>query len=228
MKIGKDYLKGKNVVNLVLIVAALFMLAALLFSEKQSSVRLVLVTKSSLSMLFILTALLQQHPVSGYFHLLLAGLIFCMMGDICLALPQAKAFMLGLIAFLLGHVFYLFGFISLTDFYEWISVEPLVILTASAVVFAWLRPHLRSMFFPVLAYIVVITVMLWGAWAVFKARSYGFPGPMFIFAGAFFFYVSDFFVARNRFVRRGYVNRLFGLPLYYLGQFLLAFSVGLV
>jgi hypothetical protein len=33
-------------------------------------------------------------------------------------------------------------------------------------------------------------------------------------------------VARQRFVAPAFANRLYGLPLYYLGQFLLAFSVG--
>jgi hypothetical protein len=35
-------------------------------------------------------------------------------------------------------------------------------------------------------------------------------------------------VARQRFVSEGFGNRLLGLPLYYAGQFLLAWSVGLI
>jgi uncharacterized membrane protein YhhN len=45
--------------------------------------------------------------------------------------------------------------------------------------------------------------------------------------GASLFYLSDLFVARNRFVKKEYVNRLVGLPLYYTGQYLLALSVNL-
>ncbi|MBW2297136.1 MAG: lysoplasmalogenase, partial [Deltaproteobacteria bacterium] len=44
--------------------------------------------------------------------------------------------------------------------------------------------------------------------------------------GALSFYVSDLFVARDRFLKNESLNRLLGLPLYYGGQFLLAFSVG--
>ncbi|HDP24776.1 MAG TPA: lysoplasmalogenase, partial [Deltaproteobacteria bacterium] len=40
------------------------------------------------------------------------------------------------------------------------------------------------------------------------------------------FYISDIFVARNRFVKQEFINRALGLPLYYLGQFLIAFSLG--
>jgi hypothetical protein len=46
------------------------------------------------------------------------------------------------------------------------------------------------------------------------------------FGGALGFYVSDIFVARQRFLKTDFVNRLIGLPLYYGGQFLLAFSTG--
>ena len=40
--------------------------------------------------------------------------------------------------------------------------------------------------------------------------------------GAVLFYVSDLFVARERFVTPGFVNKALGLPLYYGGQLLLA------
>jgi uncharacterized membrane protein YhhN len=53
-------------------------------------------------------------------------------------------------------------------------------------------------------------------------------GAWFILVGAVMFYVSDIFVAHQRFVMQSFTNRLIGLPLYYAAQFLLAFSVGLV
>jgi hypothetical protein len=36
------------------------------------------------------------------------------------------------------------------------------------------------------------------------------------------------FVARDRFLKKDFFNRLVGLPLYYTGQFILAFSVGVL
>ncbi len=44
-------------------------------------------------------------------------------------------------------------------------------------------------------------------------------------AGAVSFYVSDLSVARDRFLAPGFSNRIWGLPLYYGGQPLLAWSV---
>ena len=44
-------------------------------------------------------------------------------------------------------------------------------------------------------------------------------------AAALLFYASDFFVARDRFVRPGFVNRLIGLPLYYAAQAWFAWTI---
>jgi uncharacterized membrane protein YhhN len=79
---------------------------------------------------------------------------------------------------------------------------------------------------PVLLYIIVITIMVVGAWSVIGDTQLAFFGRVVIFVGALSFYFSDVFVARNRFLKPGFINRLIGLPLYYFGQFLLAFSVG--
>ena len=215
-------------IDVLLVIAGLIMLAALLFSEKQGSPRSILVTKTILSCLFVLTALLRPHPIPGYFYLLLVGLILCLIGDVCLALPQEKAFLAGLAAFLLGHVFYIFSFLYVGQLALWPSWPALAAVAASVLAFIWLRPHLGSMLWPVVAYILVITAMVCGAWAVYKGSGFSIPGGLFIFGGAVLFYLSDLFVARNRFVKDELLNRLVGLPLYYGGQFLLAFSAGLL
>jgi uncharacterized membrane protein YhhN len=175
-----------------------------------------------------MTALLQPRPVPAYYHYLLVGLIFCLIGDVCLALPQEKAFRTGLIAFLIGHVFYILSFSSLTQVSHWISIGLFIFLGMSAFIFSWLRPHLKSMLIPVLLYIVIITVMGVGAWAVFWKSSFRISGRALILAGALCFYFSDVFVARDKFIKEEYQNRLLGLPLYYAGQFMLAFSIGLL
>jgi uncharacterized membrane protein YhhN len=84
------------------------------------------------------------------------------------------------------------------------------------------------MLVPVVLYIIVITVMLAGAWAAFRNPELKTAGAWILFLGAVCFYLSDLFVARDRFIVHRFINRLVGLPLYYCGQFLLAFSVGLV
>jgi uncharacterized membrane protein YhhN len=216
------------VVNAIIIVLGFLLLLQLLYYEKKEDRKPLLLVKSGLSLLFVITALLQLHPVPNYYHYLFTGLIFCLIGDVCLALPQQKAFMTGLAAFWVGHVLYIFGFSSLIQIDRWISPGLFIIFCMSAFIFLWLRPHLKSMLVPVLFYILVITVMVSGAWAVFWKTPFQTSGRVFILLGSLCFYFSDVFVARNKFIKEEYRNGLLGLPLYYAGQFLLAFSVGLL
>ncbi|MDI6754880.1 MAG: lysoplasmalogenase [Thermodesulfobacteriota bacterium] len=215
-------------INVFIIIGACLLLVGLLYHEKKKKKKSCLINKTILSTLFVVIALLQPHPVQTYFYYLLSGLVLCLIGDVCLALPGEKTFKMGLVAFLLGHVFYIFGFAVLTGLPQWISPGALVILGISLFIFIWLRPYLKSMLLPVMVYMLVITAMVFGAWAVFWKSAVPFTGRALILAGALSFYFSDIFVARDRFIKEEYTNRLLGLPLYYLGQFSLAFSVGLL
>jgi len=210
------------------ILLAAILLLVLLVHEKREEQRGRLITKTVLSCLFVFVAFLQPSPVPSFGKFILIGLVFCLVGDVCLALPGDKAFRAGLIAFLLGHIFYMVGFTYLVPTSRWALPGALLFWVFSFIVFLWLRPHLKAMLFPVVVYVLVITGMASGAWAVFAKTSFPFEGRLFILLGAFLFYISDVFVARNQFVKRKFINRLIGLPLYYLGQFLLAISVGLL
>ena len=211
--------------NILIVIAALFLLVGLLFFEKNGDQRGKLPTKTILSGLFILTALLQPHPLPEYFYILLIGLVFCLGGDVFLALPQERMFLFGLVSFLLGHVCYGLCFFYVADLNPWTWGGSAIGLAISGLVFFWLRPHLGSMLVPVIAYIIVITAMVIGAFTVFGDSALHSTGRFLVLFGAVSFYISDVFVARDRFLKTEFANRLLGLPLYYAGQFLLAFSV---
>ncbi len=207
---------------------ALVLLIALLASEKQGRTPRGAAVKGTVSALFVLTALMQPHPLPAYYHRILLGLAFGLIGDVCLAMPGTRAFRVGLFAFLAGHILYVWAFSGLARPADWASPVQAIFLASSVAAFLWIRPHAGRMTIPVVLYLVVITLMLAGAWAVFRHPGLDPAARGLIWAGAFCFYLSDLFVARQRFVTEAYVNRLIGLPLYYAGQFLLAFSVGLV
>lgn len=212
--------------NVWITAAGVLLLAGLLYHEKTGARPGLVINKTALSLLFIVAAVVQPHPIPMYYALLLAGLAFCLAGDMFLALTFPKAFLLGLASFLIGHLCYILAFASQTVFSAWISWASLVVLAVSVYVYYRLRPHLGDMRLPVLAYVVVITFMLCGAWAVMDTTGLTFSGKMLAFGGAACFYLSDIFVARDRFIGEAYINRLIGLPLYYAGQFMLAFSSG--
>lgn len=183
-------------------------------------------TKTLLSLLFVIAAFTQPHPLASYFRFLLAGLMLCLWGDICLALPQKKMFLLGLVFFLPGQVSYVLAFFSAADMSLWTWIGCLMVVVISSLVYRWLRPYLGTMNLPVLLYVIVISAMIAGVWTVLGDSRLAQPGRIMIFIGGLAFYFSDIFVARDRFIKSEFPNRLIGLPLYYGGQFLLAFSVG--
>ena len=212
--------------NTGMIVPAIILLLAVLWFEKTQNRFGLVPTKGLLSCLFVATAVFQAPFSSTFSRLVIAGLIFCLGGDVFLALPQKRMFLPGLISFLAGHILYCLAFYLAagTNTATWVGSG--VVLLISIGVYGWLRPHLGSMHGPVVAYIVVITVMVSGASSVLGDPHLIEEGRIMLLAGASAFYVSDVFVARDRFVTEGFVNRLFGLPLYYAGQFLIAFSLG--
>jgi uncharacterized membrane protein YhhN len=152
---------------------------------------------------------------------LLAALIGCWLGDVLLLGESRPMFLGGLVAFLLGHLAFAgaFGVAGLDLRVAGVTIGVLVV--PAVIVFRWLKPHLpKPMLGPVLAYMVVISVMVAAAAGRFAVEA----DPRIMIA-AVMFYVSDLAVARNRFVAKGPMNRLWGLPLYYGAMALLALGV---
>ncbi len=214
--------------NIVIVVGAAGLLVGLLYCEKKALLRAKPAVKTTLSALFVFAAVVQPHPIPSYYRFLLIGLLFCLGGDVFLALPQAKMFLWGLVSFLVGHLFYVAAFLGAAGINRWTGAGLAVSLLAGAAVFFWLRPHLGAMKVLVIGYILVISAMVVAAGSVWGAGNLNLPGRLLAFGGALSFYVSDVFVARQRFLKAEFFNRLIGLPLYYGGQFMLAFSVGLI
>ena len=96
--------------QILIVLLAAVLLIRLLYYEYRGEEKGRLPTKTVLSSLFVLAAVAQSHPIPGYYYLLLVGLMFCLCGDVCLALPQDSMFVLGLVAFLVGHLFYILAF----------------------------------------------------------------------------------------------------------------------
>jgi uncharacterized membrane protein YhhN len=203
---------------------AIVLLGFLLYLEKAGQPSAKLVVKSLLSVLFVVSVLIQPEAREPFGLLLAIGLILCFWGDVFLALSGLKWFRAGLVAFLLGHILYVAAFTRLAPGADWVSLGALVFLAASVGVYLWLRPNLGEMHYPVAAYILVITIMTFGALAVYRQPVLALPGKSMILLGAVLFYLSDLFVARDQFIKKEFLNRLIGLPLYYGGQFLMAFS----
>ncbi|NOQ82514.1 MAG: lysoplasmalogenase, partial [Myxococcales bacterium] len=157
---------------------------------------------------------------SRYGNIVLAGLVLGAIGDVCL-LGQAKQyFIAGLVSFLLGHVAYVVAFSGLP-----ISLTPALIAAAvitplMALIARWVFPHAPDMRVPIGIYMLVIAAMCVVAIGAGAAGA-----PWMIPVGALMFTASDIAVVRDRFVAPGFMNRLWGLPLYYAAQLIIAWSI---
>ncbi len=210
----------------MILIAAALLLPILLYFEKVESVAGKAVSKFVLSSLFVAAALVSSHPDRLYFLLILIGLVFCLAGDVFLAFPSATTFRIGLVSFLIGHLFYLAAFVPFFQLGSALIIAAPSAAITAAIIYLKLLPYLGSMKIPVLAYICIISLMLIAAITAGANADLSYKARLFIVLGAFLFYLSDIFVAENRFIERRFSNRLAGLPLYYSGQFLLALSVG--
>ncbi|GAB3286914.1 lysoplasmalogenase [Parahaliea aestuarii] len=161
---------------------------------------------------------------SSYGQWLLAGLVACMAGDLLLMFERQSAFMAGLGAFLVGHLLYIVAFCQLpgTVGALWVSALPVAILVFAS--WRWLAPHVPGdMRLAVRLYIAVIAAMLLAA-----STTWGNPAALWILPGAVGFALSDLAVARQQFVLSERRNGLWGTPLYFVSQLLLAASVSSV
>jgi uncharacterized membrane protein YhhN len=193
-------------------------LAVLLFlSWKQST--WAPAAKALASVGFVALALTREATASGYGRLILIGLIAGLAGDLLLEVRAAAGFLFGLGAFLVGHLAYTGAFAL--DRPDWgLTASAAVALSVFGVgVAKWLKPHLPpKLKVPVQIYIVVILAMTAAGIGLVEHR-------ILASVGAVAFLASDLAVARQRFVHAGFVNSAWGLPLYYLGQVLLAWSI---
>lgn len=162
---------------------------------------------------------------STYGRLLLTGLVLCWIGDACLlSSGRSLAFLIGIGAFLLGHLAYAIAFHQLGIHPGALLGAALVVGSLGVFVLRWLRPHVPEDFrIPVFCYVGVISLMVAMSIGAFVAGA-----PMLLAVGAIGFAISDVFVARERFVQSGFINPALGLPAYFGSQILLAYTIKLV
>jgi uncharacterized membrane protein YhhN len=174
---------------------------------------------------FVWLALALDATDTSYGQWLLAALVFCLLGDLFLMGDNEPSFLAGLTAFLCGHLLFAVAFLQLPGnmLGFMLSAAPALVLLFS--VWRWLAPHVnREMKLPVKLYILVICAMLACA-----GLTAGQPAAYLIIAGAWGFACSDLAVARRQFIQPpSRLNGVWGTPLYFFSQMVLASSLALV
>lgn len=193
--------------------------AALVASAREARLAYA-VAKAVAAVGFVWLALSAGAPTSLASRLIVAGLVLSGIGDVALAFRGRAAFLGGMAAFGLAHLAYSTAFVAHGLALAWTLVAAALAGVAGEVVWRRLRSHLPAqLVVPIAAYVVLVTAMValaWGAVGGGIAIATG--------VGATAFYLSDLAVARERFVTHDIAEKRWGLPLYYVGQVLIALA----
>lgn len=153
---------------------------------------------------------------STYTKLILSGLFFCMLGDGLL-----HWFIVGLTAFLIGHLFYLSAFTTRWQFSAF-RLCLLIPLVCYAVYMGW-KLHLglesgghSNLSAPIILY--MIAIMLMGFFAIMS-------GNLKAAIGALLFVISDSILSWNMFISKVSYSEVLIMSTYYTAQFLIAGSI---
>lgn len=166
------------------------------------------------------------HPVNeNKDRLLITGLVFCWMGDVLLMFEENDAvfFILGLAAFLCGHLFYIFYFSKLSPQPGKMQQQNLLMLLPVAVyvcvLLYLLYPSLGSLKIPVTVYAIVLAGML--SMALRQLQKINFKTALLFVAGAASFVLSDSLLAINKFYHPFAPAGLLIMLTYCLAQYLI-------
>lgn len=197
-----------------------FAIALLLVAERGQLRWLKWLAKPLASIAFVLTALLRGALATRYGEVIVVSLLLGLMGDVLLIPKSKKSFLLGIGAFLLGHVGFCVAFVVRGLDWKYVPLAALVLGPIGFAVARWLIPSVPAKLkVPVIAYMTVISTML--ILAVGAAAG----GATILFVAALLFYASDLSVALDRFKSAGFWNRAWGLPAYFIAQLLFAWYV---
>ena len=180
------------------------------------------ITKPLASTGFIGAAWMAGAWESPYGRGVLLALGLCWLGDVLL-IPVKKPgiFKAGIFSFLLGHIAFAVAFIIRGLNGTYCGVAVILLILPARIILRWLSPSLPAeMRLPVYAYILVISVMV-----ALAAGTLGNNPTLLIPLGAVLFFCSDLSVARDRFITPDFINRFWGLPMYYAAQLIFAATV---
>jgi uncharacterized membrane protein YhhN len=142
---------------------------------------------------------------------------------VALMFEGKRAFTVGLGLFLLAHVAYTVVFSLLGRISILSLITALVLLGLNLGFYRLIHANLGTMRGPVIAYMLVISLMVIQAVSTLASPVFGQGQAVMIAVGAVLFYVSDIILAAARFWRPWKYDRI-SLAFYYSGQLLIALA----
>lgn len=162
---------------------------------------------------------------STYGRGVLAALVAFWVSDMLLIPQGRKAWFLGgMAAAFAGHALYIRTFLAQPGVLAPAAVALVILIPGIAAVWRWLEPHLQGR----MRRLVPVYAVTFASMASLAVGTTWVTGELLVGVGAVVFMISDLAVARHRFVKAEWTNKLWGLPMYYAGQAMLALSVASV
>lgn len=184
------------------------------------------ITKPSILIALILFFWKQSTALHKSIRLMtLLALVFSLLGDVLLIFVDQSPnyFMMGLIAFLIAHIFYITVFLKHRDKNKQPVWFGLLLIIYGIGMFYGLKDGLGEMLIPVLIYMLVILTM--AITAFWRNNSVGKWSYVLVFFGALFFMMSDSLLAINKFHTALPLSNVSIMLTYALAQFLIVFGI---
>ncbi len=182
-----------------LIISIIVSALAYIIAEYKNASAIKYVFKPLTTLLVIFIAFNQMNNLDdNYAYLIIAGLLFSLVGDVFLMYPRDK-FVYGLGSFLIAHIIFI---IAISDGFHSVN-EILILLPAAVYTIIFLKiilPKTGKMKWPVIIYALVLMIFLWQASVAYyySAEVSAFNA----FLGAVLFVISDSLLAYAKFVRK--------------------------
>lgn len=213
-------------VNLVPVPVLIVVVFLLMRAEFRQDSRAVYRYKPTATLLIILVgalSFLRPNVDPTYTAWILVGLVLSLVGDVALMFSSQRAFLLGLVAFLLAHVVYATVFTVFGGFCPADLFSGLILLAIGVLVLRCLWDGLGKMKGPVVLYVLVICLMVQRAISTLFGDAFSVTQGWLIALGAILFWISDLILGLNRFGRPWKYHRI-SLVFYFAGQLLIALS----
>ena len=203
-----------------------------IYLEQQKKYVPAVIQKGAASLVFVLIGFLglSVATIPTFAKVVVAGLVFGLIGDVCLNLrfvlekAGQKIFLGGILAFLIGHILYLVALVPLAaKLWIWLISGLLI----AAVLLYWILTSVEAeKAFKVFGVVYIGAVVLMTAVSVGVYVTRRTPGALLYMIGAVLFTASDIILIFNTFTKDGKAwMRPTNLILYYLGQLLIALSI---
>ena len=199
----------KALIPIGILISSLFYI----FLVDTNNVWFLLITKLIPMILIILYASRQVRPTKS----ILIGLAFCAVGDALIIF----SFLPGLVAFLIGHLFYIYSFIK-TGHFNWNRLYMLIPFTVFgayigfALISSLTSNGEEAFILPVILYLVIISLM---GFTAFQTQN------KYLYFGSILFILSDTVLAWNKFIGDLLYSGEIIMITYYSAQFLIAHSL---